>query len=318
MEIYACYNKNEEVRKKSSSGGIFSLLAEEILNNQGVIFAVCYDENYETVHRKITSLHMLNSSLGAKYLQSRLGKTFAEVKKCLLEKRRVLFVGTPCQCAGLNAFLGKEFENLWLVDLVCHGVPSRVAWRKYLRELGCTQIKSINMRDKTTGWSEWNYNWKIKYKDGKETIIPQCEVPFMKGFVKDFYLRPSCYECCFKSLDRDVDITLGDYWGVWKSQPDMDDNKGTSVVMIHTDKGGKLFEQIKNRARISKANIETVVKYNPSILENASKTEKRREFFEKLKTDGMFKDIVSDLEKTDRRNAVFYKIRNICKRLRIS
>lgn len=146
MEVYACYNKNDEIRRKSSSGGVFALLAEEILNSKGAVFAVCYDENYETVHKKITSLDMLSEGLGTKYIQSRLRGTFEEVRCCLMEEQKVLFVGTPCQCAGLKAFLGNEYENLYLVDLICHGVPSRMAWRKYLEELEIESIESINMR----------------------------------------------------------------------------------------------------------------------------------------------------------------------------
>ncbi len=318
MEVYACYNKNEETRRKSSSGGVFALLAEKMLDDHGVVFAVCYDKNHETIHKKITSLGMLDLSLGAKYIQSRLSGTFKEVRHCLLAGQKVLFVGTPCQCAGLKAFLGKEFENLYLIDLICHGVPSRVAWRKYLEELGCENIESINMRDKTTGWSEWNYDWKIRYKNESELIILQNHVPFMKGFVKDFYLRPSCHKCCFKGMERDSDITLGDYWGVWKVQPDMDDNKGTSVVLIHTDKGKNLLERITDELKISKADVEAIIEYNPSILESASETKKRQKFFEKVKTDTTFTCIIEDLDQVNRGVDILAKIKNICKRFRTS
>lgn len=295
MKAYACYNKQEEIRKLSSSGGVFALLATAIIDAGGIVFAVCYDENFETEHREITSLENLIPSLGSKYIPSRLSDTFKKVQNYLINGKRILFVGTPCQCVGLKRFLGQEYDDLWLIDLVCHGVPSKIAWRKYLEEIDGMQLKAINMRDKTMGWTEWKYNWSLLYKDGSKKIIPQNQVSFMRGFVKDIYLRPSCYECCFKGANRVSDITIGDYWGVWNEQPEMDDNKGISLVIIHTDKGNVLLNCIRDCMQISKVSFDKVVRYNPSIMESAKVTEKRKLFFEKIKSAERFETIIKDL-----------------------
>lgn len=317
MEIYACYNKDERIRRESSSGGVFALFAEEILNDGGVVFSVCYDKDFETIHKKITSMEMLRPSLGSKYIQSKLLNTFKELKNCLLSEQKVLFVGTPCQCAGLKAFLGQEFEKLWLIDLVCHGVPSKVAWRKYLKDISDEDIDTINMRDKTSGWSEWNYSWSVRYKNGKNFIIPQDKVSFMQGFVRDYYLRPSCYECYFKGVNRISDITIGDYWGVWDVQPNMDDDKGTSIVIVHSDKGQNLLNQINGKLKISEADVENVIKYNPSIVESAKKTQKREKFFERIKSKESFGDIIEDLMKVDKSNTLLSRMKVICNSLSI-
>ena len=311
MEVYACYNKNIEIRELSSSGGIFALIAQLVIDDGGVVFAVCYDENFETEHRKITSMEMLLPSLGSKYVPSRLSDTFESVRKHLMANQRVLFVGTPCQCAGLKQFLGQEYEKLWLIDLICHGVPSKVAWRKYLEGVSGTQLEAINMRDKSLGWSDWKYDWILQYRDGNKKIIPQNQISFMQGFVKDFYLRPSCYECHFKGMDRITDITIGDYWGVWKEQPEMDDNKGTSIVMIHSEKGKMMLEYIKKYIRVSKTEIEKVLRYNPSIIESAKITDKRKLFFEKMKTEETFENIMQELTNHGKRRNVIMKIKNI-------
>lgn len=315
MEVYACYNTNEDIRNQSSSGGIYALIAQAVIKNNGAVFAVCYDDKFETEHRKITSIEELNQTFGSKYVPSKLHGTFQEVKNCLIEGQTVLFVGTPCQCAGLKCFLGQEYENLWLIDLVCHGVPSKAVWRQYLKELEDDQIISINMRDKSLGWSEWNYNWSIKYKNGDTKIIHRSQVLFMQGFEKDYYLRPSCYECNFKGLNRCTDITIGDYWGVWKEDPNMDDGKGTSIIIIHSEKGRMIMESIKKNIKIIKTDIHKVIEYNPSIIESAMLTTKRKLFFKKFKSNKTLKHIIKDLSKTDIRVKLKNKFKNIILKL---
>lgn len=295
---YACYNKNESNRIKSSSGGIYCLLAKKVINNGGCVFAAVYNEKLEVVHRKIDSKENLTASLGSKYVCSNLGDTFVQIQQLLKLNKEVMFVGTPCQCAGLLSFLKIEYEMLICIDFICHGVPSKVVWRKYLDSIQekNSKILKINMRDKKTGWSNYTYCWNIKYSNDLEKFQPQQENPYMKGFVNDFYLRPSCYDCCFKGIERKTDFTLGDFWGVWDIYPDMDDNKGTSLVLLHTNKAKQCFEQIKHDITYKEVCIKTIIKYNKSIVESARLTPKRKIFYKHL-PDKDFSKIIESLLK---------------------
>lgn len=315
-KAYACYNKNSESRENSSSGGVFVLLAEVILKKDGVIFAVCYDDNFETVHREIQKMDDLAPSLGSKYIPSRLNDSFSRIKKYLLEGRWVLFVGTPCQCEGLRAFLGKDYNTLLLVDFVCHGVPSRVAWRKFLEQINTDgKLTELNMRDKSSGWSKYQYNWRIRYNNNKNQLIPQKDISYMKGFASDYYLRPSCYECRFKGTERGTDITLGDYWGVWDIQPEMDDNKGTSLVLIHSDKGKHLLEKIQSQIKQAEAPLEKAIQYNKSIVSSATRSRKREQFFEKLQAGESFDKIIKELSQQSLVDKVKRKGKTILKKM---
>ena len=281
--LFACYNKNKSERLMSSSGGVYPIIAKKVLDNGGVIFAVCYDSQFETIHKKIENFEEIKSSQGSKYIPSKLNDTFKEIKSILKDGRLVMFVGTPCQCGGLISFLGEMKDNLICVDFVCHGVPSRRIWRNYLNGyVDSNNLNTLNMRDKTLGWSHYNYNWKFTFNSGEEKVIPQSEVKYMNGFTRDYYLRPSCYECRFKGIERCTDITLGDYWGVWDVHPDMDDNLGTSLVLVHSQKGLDLFDSVKNSLIRKETSVENAVKCNPSIISSAGKNNSRKEFFGKF------------------------------------
>lgn len=294
---FACYNRKESERGLSSSGGIYPLIAKYIIQEHGVVFAVCYDDCFETVHSRLESLEDIAASQGSKYIPSKLGDTFLEVRECLDEGREVLFVGTPCQCAGLRSYLnGREYGGLICVDFVCHGVPSRSAYRSYLcRFFSEGRISQLNMRDKSSGWSGYQYSWDITLENGKSVTVPQGKVSFMRGFVQDYYLRPSCYECRFKGVNRITDITLGDYWGVWDIQPDMDDNRGTSLVLVHTDKGMQLFHAIEDQMVWKEAPLAEAVRHNPSMIQSAELTDKRKRFFDELDQGREFDKIIETL-----------------------
>lgn len=297
--LFACYNKMDNERKLSSSGGVYPLIARWVINKGGVIFAACYSDNFETVHKKIEIVEEIRDSQGSKYMPSNLGDTFFEIKKTLDKDMFVLFVGTPCQCAGLHKFLNNsDKEKLICIDFVCHGIPSKIAWRSYFSSITSdNSIIGLNMRDKSSGWSKYKYCWSISTLDGKTINIPQENVKYMKGFTQDLYLRPSCYECQFKGIERISDITLGDYWGVWDIQPNMDDNKGTSLVLIHSEKGKCIFNSIKDDLIWEKAPLAEAVRHNPSIVKSAMLTKKREKFFRELKYSSNFDEIINRLLK---------------------
>ncbi len=315
IKAYACYNINKTDRGCSSSGGIYILLARKVLENQGKVFAVCYDNNFEAFHKEIISEEDLLQSVGAKYMPSKLKDTFPKIKKYLSEGKQVMFVGTPCQCAGLKKYLGNEYDKLICVDIVCHGVPSRMVWRKYLQNVNNgKKLERLNMRDKSSGWSKYQYSWKLEYKDMVK-LIPQEEIGFMKGFTSDYYLRPSCYKCQFKGIERKTDFTLGDYWGVWDIQPKMDDNKGTSLVLVHTSKGKRLFEKIVDNLVIQEANLEDAIRYNPSIIYSSEKKDLRKKFFKKMKSEDDIEKIVEEISKSKLSYIIKRKTKTIIKKL---
>ena len=257
--VYAAKNKNEVIRRASSSGGIFSILAEQVITDGGVVFGAKFDENWEVVHDYTETIDGLAAFRGSKYLQSRIEDNYKKVKVFLQNGRKVLFSGTPCQIAGLKSFLQKDYDNLVCVDFVCHGVPSPKVWRKYNFEIAkknernllsrfffsnCRSlVKGINFRDKSSGWKKFSLTFSFSETSGKiekNSLIKSVvfsQDAFMKAFLKNIILRPSCYGCRFKEGKSESDITLGDFWGIDQLKPEFDDDLGVSLVMINSPKG---------------------------------------------------------------------------------
>ncbi len=282
MKAFACYNTDEKVRRASSSGGVYSLIAEKIIADGGIVAAAVYNDKLEVEHTLCTTREELEKTRGSKYQPSHLGDIFKTLKAELERGRVALFVGTPCQCAGLLAFLSKPYENLFVVDFICHGVPSRLAWREYVKSLGARgfKLKSVNMRDKSRSWS--SYRWLLEDEKGRVKSENHSDNPFMKGFVANIYLRPSCFECRFKGVERKTDFTLGDYWGVASCQSDMYDDRGTSLVFVHSEKGEKLFNEISQKMKVSPANLEKALFFNTCAVKSVEKTPKREVFFKSV------------------------------------
>lgn len=302
IKAFACYNLNEEERSGSSSGGIYPLAAGEILKKGGVVYAACYDSQLDVVHRRIEDINGIKSSQGSKYVASLLSDTFRDIARDIQNGRKVLFVGTPCQCAGLHSFLrqkGIERSSVILVDFICHGVPGKKAWEAYKESLSKKgqKLTAVNMRDKTTGWSHSEYAWRFTTEDGRETVVPRRQVPYMKGMLANLFLRPSCFECMFKGTERCTDITLGDYWGVWDLLPEMDDNKGTSLVLIHTANGSVLFDEIRDRIKCMETDPQKAGERNACLSLPTSYNPKRKAFFARLNQGEDFIDLVGDLAK---------------------
>lgn len=312
-KAYACYSNDEVTRLQSSSGGIYSLLAEKIIKEGGVVYAACYDDNLEVSHYRIDNLADIAKSRGSKYVTSHLGNTFYEIRELLNQGKKVLFVGTPCQCVGLLSFIDKGNINLVCVDFICHGIPGRVAWREYKKSLSKRgmELKSVNMRDKNSGWSKVNYSWKLESKTGQYIYQHNNQNPFMKGFIADLFLRPSCYHCRFKGIKRNTDFTLGDYWGVWDLEPDMDDNKGTSLLFVHTEKGMKLFVDITNQMAYKETEIEVAVERNKSVVKSSLMHQEYDRYHERIKNGEDFISIIEDLTKVTFIDLIKRKVKHI-------
>lgn len=287
MKSYAVINKDDEVRYKSTSGGFFSVIAEYVLDKDGYVVGAGYDDHYVVKHMIVHSKDELYKLREAKYSQSELNDCFVKIKELLDKNLWVLFSGTPCQVGGLKSFLRKDYERLITVDLVCHGVPSPLVWKKYIEYRShCDNDDQlpqyIHLRSKISGWSQYNYSVVFDYDD-KQYQKLNSQDSFMKAFVGNMCLRPSCYDCHFKGLNRVSDFTLGDYWGIWDQIPDMDDNKGTSLVFVHSIKGKEIFNKVKDQCIYQEVDSQISVGQNQSMLVSSLKNEARDTFIEDIK-----------------------------------
>ncbi|MGI6382043.1 MAG: Coenzyme F420 hydrogenase/dehydrogenase, beta subunit C-terminal domain [Tissierellaceae bacterium] len=278
---YACVNKNEEIRLDSSSGGVFTLVAEYVIDKGGIVFGACFNDKFELEHNYVKTKEELSKLRGSKYLQSRIGNSYNQAKDFLDIGKKVLFTGTPCQIAGLKSFLGRKIYNdLVTIDIICHGVPSPEVWRKYV-EFREKEAKSstqrIDFRQKNEGWKR--YSVSFLFKNNAEYRQNFRNDLYMRSFLKDVCLRPSCYECEFKTLNRQSDITLADFWGIQNILPEMDDDKGTSLIFVNSDTGREIFNSILKGMKFKEVDINEAIKYNPSAIKSVKEHPNRKSFF---------------------------------------
>lgn len=279
LSAWAAKNFDEQIRKNSSSGGVFTLLSEAIIQKGGVVFGVKFDNHWECFHDYIEKVEDIQLLRGSKYLPSKMGENYKNVELFLKQGRMVLFSGTPCQVAGLNKYLQKDYPNLLTVDVVCHGVPSLAVWRKYKQYIkkkyaregensvsissihpsseidtqsptGKEEIRGINFRSKRLGWTKFCFDFTLAKALGRgqqnsvSISLPAETNPFMRLFIYNVILRPSCYECPAKAGRTKSDITVGDFWHINDVMPDYNDDKGVTLVYLNTEKGKELFDAI--------------------------------------------------------------------------
>lgn len=245
-DFYACWNRDSNVLATSSSGGIFALLADETLRRGGIVFGACFDEEFNLTHAGAADAAGCEKFRGSKYVQSNINNTFREAQAALAEGRAVLFSGTPCQIAGLYAFLGTDDRNLLTCDLICSGAPSPYVfqqYRRYLESRFLARITSIRFRDKERGWKRPTF--RVEFANGRVFSGRLYQNIYSWLCFQKFSTRPTCIDCKFKATSRGADITLGDYWRVEKVKPDMFNNKGVSVVLLNSEKGRLLFSRIE-------------------------------------------------------------------------
>lgn len=311
LEVLAVKNPNDEERMNSSSGGVFLPLAREVINQGGVVFGAVYDESWEVHHVYAEKIEDVYPMMGSKYLQSKIGNSFKDAERFLKQGREVLFVGSPCQIAGLRTYLlNKQYQNLLAVDFLCHGVPSPGVWRRYLAEsyggydakeqsrlqatagknsvlllsLNATSpIVDIKFRDKTeSGWKKFRFvvRQKSASKADQNTVLSSdihYDNPFMRGFLSDIYLRPSCYECKCKNGVNHSDMTIADFWGINQIAPEFDDDKGVGLVLLNTKKGEEYFSRLP--MDMMPSNLEKAHYYNGGFNEHTKAHPKRDQFF---------------------------------------
>lgn len=273
---YAAINTNNEIRQESSSGGVFTAIANKVVFDGGVVFGAQYDVNWNVEHQFAETVNDCRAFRGSKYVQSRIRNSFNQVENFLREGKCVLFSGTPCQISALNNFLGRDYNNLILVDLVCHGVPSPMIWKEYLKSLNIGQIYSISHKDKITGWR--GYSFSIKNRQGKILFIEKAkDNKFLSAFVDNIILRPSCFSCPAKSGRSGADITLGDYWGIENIIPKMDDGKGVSFISCNTEKGKNLIDSLG--LCLCTTDYHKATKYNSCMVKSTTEPIERSQFW---------------------------------------
>lgn len=318
-KAYSIKNKNENIRLSSTSGGVFSLLAEKIIEKKGYVVGASYDDEFYVKHIIIDNMFDISKLRVAKYSQSDLGDTFIKVKRLLDKGHFILFSGTPCQCEGLKSFLQKDYNNLITVDLICHGVPSPKVWKSYVQYRANKENNNvlpidINMRSKNSGWSYYNYSTEFDYGDGKKTYIHNKNDLFMNLFTKNICLRSSCSNCIAKGVKRCSDFTLGDFWGIWNQHFEFDDNKGISAVLVHSEKGQQLLSKITSDIELIEVDLEDVYKENQSLL-ISSKKDISREFFLNSINEKNFEKIANKYLKVSQENKNVSFFMNIINKL---
>ena len=268
---------------ESSSGGVFTLIGEQVIAEGGIVIGAEFNIDFNVEHNFVEKIEDLDRLRGSKYVQSRIGSTYVQVRDFLKQGKKVLFTGTPCQIGGLKSFLGQPYENLRCVDIVCHGVPSPYIWKKYVdfrEKIASSSAQRIAFRRKNEGWKRFSVSFL--FKNNTEYREPLNKDLYMKAFLNDVCLRPSCYACEFKTLQRQSDITLADFWGIQNMLPEMDDDKGTSLIFINSETGHALFKEIKDKMIYREVDINQAIIYNPAAIKSANYNSKRESFLKEL------------------------------------
>jgi len=275
---FAARIRDEEARRKSSSGGVFYELASKILSEGGYICGAVFDDHFHVKHIVSNTQKDLYRMMGSKYAQSDMGMCFRQIKTLLDEGKNVLFTGCPCQVAGLRTYIGRKHPNLLLVELICHGIPSDQMLQTYIgmqeKKYG-SRLKEMEFRNKAKGWH--NSSVRMEFANHRlyaETIGSDT---YMKGFLGSTFLKPSCYQCHFRNYAAGSDIVLGDFWGAEVEHTAEDDNKGLSAVLVNTEKGFASLN--KCMLMIVPTSVEKIVKYNMNLVQSAGKSPLRSEFY---------------------------------------
>ena len=295
ISVWAARAEDEKIRQESSSGGVFTLLAQSMLEDGGVVFGAAFgdggvgSDRWRVRHVEVTGSDKLGALRGSKYVQSDLGTSFRMVLDRLCAHHRVLFVGTPCQTAGLSAYLkatlNADFqtsrENLLLVSVICHAAPSPLAWESYLEEESEKgEVASVAFRDKTCGWT--HYQLKVSRAGGGDTAASAENHPFLRAFLSELCNRRSCAQCACRNLRTDDDLMLGDYWNVASRFLDLDDDRGTSLVLVNSSRGEKAWRKIAARVRVKESDWAHAQAVNPALIKSTPYTCKRDLFFKRV------------------------------------
>lgn len=295
---YACYLKDEESLSKSTSGGAFYAFAEYVIRLSGVVFGAAFQKNFEVWHMEAETLEDLEKLRKSKYVQSRIGDTYEKARTFLEKGRTVLFSGTPCQIAGLRSYLGKDYDSLLTIDLICHGVPSSQLLKEHIETLENEfgPLKEMQFRDKENGWDNVSVSYQF---ENQKMAVRYYEDAYYYGFNHYYFLRPSCYECQYRKMRSGADITVGDYWNIKKEHPDFTNgNKGISCIIIKSQKGAQLFQECRDKFNYCESTVQKIANYNVWVTSTPGKKLPRKKFYEwYLKGEKDLRTIYQHIEK---------------------
>ncbi len=313
---YAYINPDPETVEHSSSGGAFTALATKILSEGGAVVGALLDENLRAHHAVVESVDGLSALRGSKYVESDTVGIFKKVKKLISTGRSVLFSGTPCQTAAARSYIG-ECDLLITVELACHGVPSPLVFERYIEYLEKThgaRVVGFNFRHKKSGWR--SYGTRALLEDGRELFSTVNDDPYMRAFLSDACLRPSCHACAFKETDgrRYADILIGDFWGVEKIFPEIDGGGGVSLVIVHTERGGELFSSVTEGVVLKETDPDTALTHNGAVIRSVKAHPKRATFMSEVVSAGFGKESTA-LLRPSLTARIKSKIKRIIKRL---
>ncbi len=311
---YSAFSRNEKIRFMSTSGGLFTELGTIAIENDYIVFGASYDENNIVCHMGIDKKEQIAKLRQSKYVQSRINNSFKIIKDLLRQGKKVLFVGAPCQVAGLYQFLGKDYELLVTIEFICLGVNSPMAYMRWLEDLEKKYSSKINrvwFKYKRDGWRKSPFCTRIDFCNGQNIVLNKNDNYFMKGYLQgNLFLRESCSYCQYKDRVRVSDIILGDYWGL---SSDVDDDKGTSIVIVNSTKGKKLFDKTKDKVQCDMVNYNSICKGNPRFYTSVNYNEESESFFEDLKTMGFNQVVKKHLKEKNLFNLFLDKIKSFQK-----
>ncbi len=287
-EAYAAWARDAAVRAQSSSGGVFTVLARQVLGRGGAVFGAAAQGD-AVAHVCARTEADLAALRGSKNVQSDTGDSFQQAKALLDEGKPVLYTGTPCQIAGLRAYLRRPYDGLVCADILCHGVPSPRVFRAWLRHTGGgAGAQHVRFRDKSKGWKR--YRIALRRPDGSEYAVPRRKDPYFVGFMDNLYLRPACHSCPWASTTRVGDVTLGDFWGVARRHPGWDDDGGTSLVLANTQKGAALLQACAGELILHHCDLADALPGNPPLTQPSPPSPQREAFwrdFERMSFDDL-------------------------------
>lgn len=290
---YAIRLKDDEVLSNSASGGAFIGLARAFVQDGGYVAGVVYDNNWKAVFNITNETNGLEPMQSSKYLQADTSNIYSIIKGKLQEGQKVLFAGTACQVAGLKGFLNKEYENLYTIDLICHGVTSPLMFQlyiKWLEQRKQSKILSYNFRTKQKGWGLF---YSYSYSN-KKISNPMYVDPYYKVFLKGDAYRECCYDCRYASLERISDITIGDYWGIEQEHPSFYSSKGVSSILINTNKGKVFFDNVMSDFYVIETKPQSIAKHNENLQRPTHRNQIEREhFYDGILTDENWFDKVA-------------------------
>lgn len=290
---FAAWNKDLEIKKDSSSGGVFYALAEQVLAVGGIVYGAAFADDFEVRHRKIETIKELPALMGSKYVQSDTGKTYRLVLENLKSGQVVLYSGTPCQISALQHFVGNYGKKLITVSVICHGVPSPDVWRKYILlkkgQYAENDVRKISFRDKSYGWKDFGIYMEFEQYSYLQS---HREDLYMQGFLQNLFLRPSCYQCPAKGFSAGADLIMGDFWGIHEEIPEVDTDLGVSAVIVCTSKGLELWNRVRDSISFLDTSYDAVCRHNHALEHSVPRNSNRDSFFEDLAYTGLIEETI--------------------------